>query len=61
MGLSIILTTLTSPDLCADVYVNENGVPYTDALGQTWSRFCESTSWGFRELARPAEYPELAT
>jgi hypothetical protein len=47
MGLSIILTTLlttlTNPDLCANVYVDENGVPYTDAIGQTWSRFCDWT------------------
>jgi hypothetical protein len=48
MGLSIILTTtllttLTSPDLCADVYTDANGVPYTDAVGQTWSRFCDWT------------------
>jgi hypothetical protein len=47
MGLSIILTTLlttlTSPDLCADVYLDENGEPYTDAIGQTWSRFCDWT------------------
>lgn len=44
MGLSIILSTLLTtlaPDLCAEVYVDENGVPYTDAVGQTWSRFCE--------------------
>lgn len=47
MGLSIILTTLlttlTSPDLCADVYADASGTPYTDAVGQTWSRFCEWT------------------
>lgn len=48
MGLSIILTTLlttnlSSPDLCADVYVDATGMPYTDAIGQTWSRFCEWT------------------
>jgi hypothetical protein len=48
MGLSLILTTtllttLTSPDLCADVYVDANGVPYKDAVGQTFSRFCEWT------------------
>jgi hypothetical protein len=40
---TILLTTLTSPDLCADVYVDENGEPYTDAVGQTWSRFCDQT------------------
>ena len=46
MGLSLILTTTiltTSPDLCADVYVDATGQPYTDAVGQTWSRFCEWT------------------
>ncbi|HLT40591.1 MAG TPA: hypothetical protein VK034_30145 [Enhygromyxa sp.] len=45
MQLSIILTTIltTTPDLCADVYVDENGEPYTDEVGQTWSRFCEQT------------------
>src|SRR5690606_15568283 len=46
MELSIILTTLlhtltSSPDLCADVHVDENGTPYMDAVGQTWSRYCE--------------------
>ncbi|HLT35385.1 MAG TPA: hypothetical protein VK034_03845, partial [Enhygromyxa sp.] len=46
MQLSIILTTTiltTSPDLCGDVYVDENGDPYTDGVGQTWSRFCDWT------------------
>ena len=46
MQLSIILTTIllnTNPDLCADVYVDDDGEPYTDAAGQTWSRFCEWT------------------
>ena len=48
MELSIILTTLLNtliagPDLCADVYVDATGAPYTDAVGQTWSRFCEWT------------------
>jgi hypothetical protein len=46
MGLSIILTTLLTtltPDLCADVYVDANGVPYTDSVGQTFSRFCDWT------------------
>lgn len=46
MTLSTILTTLiitSTPDLCADVYVDVAGVPYMDALGQTWSRFCEWT------------------
>jgi hypothetical protein len=23
------------------VYVDQNGVAYTDAIGQTWSRFCD--------------------
>jgi len=46
MGLSIILTTIiitTSPDLCADVYADATGQPYTDAVGQTWSRYCQWT------------------
>src|SRR5690606_5936260 len=33
----------TSPDLCADVYVDANGDPITDAAGQTFSRYCEWT------------------
>lgn len=49
MELSIILTTIVinavtwTPDLCADVYRDASGAPYTDAIGQTWSRFCEWT------------------
>jgi hypothetical protein len=46
MELSTILTTFlltTHPDLCADVYVDDNGRPYMDAIGQTFSRFCEWT------------------
>src|SRR5690606_2103068 len=31
----------TSPDLCADVYVDANGQPLTDAAGQTISRYCQ--------------------
>jgi hypothetical protein len=56
MGLSIILTTLlnttnfTSPDLCADVYADATGQPYTDAIGQTWARFCEWTGPDAPEL-----------
>jgi hypothetical protein len=44
MQLITILTTIlltTNPDLCGYVYVDENGQPYTDAAGQTLSRFCE--------------------
>lgn len=42
--LSALLTTLTSnPDLCASVYVDADGTPYTDANGLTWSRFCAWT------------------
>ncbi|PRP92410.1 hypothetical protein ENSA5_49180 [Enhygromyxa salina] len=46
MTLSIILTTVlntfaTSPDLCADVYLDSAGQPLTDAIGQTFARFCE--------------------
>lgn len=57
MELSIILTTLlntltTTPNLCADVYVDANGTPYTDAAGQTLSRYCEWTGPGAPVLAR---------
>jgi hypothetical protein len=55
MGLSIILTTLLTtltPDLCADVYVDASGEPYTDAVGQTWSRFCDQTGPDAPVLAR---------
>lgn len=46
MQLSTILTTIlqvfaTSPDLCADVYVDADGQPLTDAAGQTVSRYCQ--------------------
>ena len=46
MTLSIILTTAlttfaTSPDLCADVYLDETGAPIEDALGQTLSKYCQ--------------------
>ncbi|MFO7568114.1 MAG: hypothetical protein R6X02_36070 [Enhygromyxa sp.] len=44
---SILITTLltitTPPDLCADVYLDDNGDPLTDAAGLTWSRFCART------------------
>ncbi len=48
MRLSTVFTTLfklfaTSPDLCAEVHLDAGGEPYTDALGQTFSRFCEWT------------------
>jgi hypothetical protein len=50
MELSIILTTVlstfsttTSADLCADVYVDADGQPYTDSIGQTLSRYCKWT------------------
>ena len=48
MTLSIILTTVlntfaTSPDLCADVYLDSTGEPLTDAIGQTFARFCQWT------------------
>lgn len=48
MELTTILTTIlkvfaTSPDLCGDVYVDDDGNPYVDALGQTLSRYCEWT------------------
>lgn len=54
MELSILLTALltsfSSPDLCADVYVDVTGQPYTNAIGQTWSRFCEWTGPSAPEL-----------
>ena len=40
MGLSIILTTLLTtltPDLCADVYTDENGVPYQRRTAYTYA------------------------
>jgi hypothetical protein len=48
MQISIILTTLlntfaTSPNLCAEVYLDANGDRITDAAGQTFSRYCEWT------------------
>ncbi|HLT40386.1 MAG TPA: hypothetical protein VK034_29105 [Enhygromyxa sp.] len=50
MQLTAILTTIlqffaTSPDLCADVYVDANGDPYTDSIGQTLSRYCQWTGF----------------
>ena len=46
MQLSIILTTIlnlfsTSPDLCAAPLLDMDGNPYTDAIGQTLSRYCK--------------------
>lgn len=50
MTISIaLITTLLStfatgaPNLCDDVYLDSTGSPYTDAIGQTLSRFCEWT------------------
>ena len=48
MELTIILTTIlanfaSNPDLCADVYLDETGEPLVDAIGQTFSRYCEWT------------------
>jgi hypothetical protein len=48
MELSIILTTVlstftTSADLCADVYVDAQGQPIADSVGQTLSRYCKWT------------------
>lgn len=48
MEIAIILTTLfntfaTSPDLCAEAYVDSTGRPYEDRLGQTLSRYCQWT------------------
>ena len=48
MTPQIIVTTIlnifaTTPDLCAEVYLDEYGEPWTDAIGQTLSRYCEWT------------------
>jgi hypothetical protein len=49
MELSIIILTAvfstfaTSADLCADVYVDANGQPYTDSVGRTLPRYCKWT------------------
>ncbi|EDM78407.1 hypothetical protein PPSIR1_06146 [Plesiocystis pacifica SIR-1] len=44
MMLTFILSTLIlAPDLCADVYIDDDGSPYTDGLGQTFSRYCQWT------------------
>jgi hypothetical protein len=51
MELSIIILTTTvlstfattSTDLCADVYVDANGQPYTDSAGRTLPRYCKWT------------------
>jgi hypothetical protein len=48
MKLSFILSTLLStfstttvPNLCDDVYLDANGDPITDSVGQTLARFCK--------------------
>jgi hypothetical protein len=47
MKLSIVLATLLStfattvPDLCDVVFLDANGDPVTDTVGQTLARFCE--------------------
>lgn len=48
MELSTILASIlkifaTSPDLCAEVYLDANGEPWTDSIGQTLSRYCQWT------------------
>jgi hypothetical protein len=48
MELSTILTSIlkifaTNTDLCADVYVDATGEPYTDSIGQTLPRYCQWT------------------
>lgn len=48
MQLSILLSSIlklfaSSPDLCAAVYVDSAGQPYTDSVGQTLSRYCQWT------------------
>jgi hypothetical protein len=43
--LSTILSTFatTAPDLCGDVFLNANGDPVTDLVGQTLARYCKWT------------------
>jgi hypothetical protein len=48
MQLSTVFTIVlkffaTSPDLCADVHTDATGAPWTDAIGQTLSRYCKWT------------------
>jgi hypothetical protein len=49
MKFAILLNTLlnsfatVAPNLCADVYVDAAGDPYTDVIGQTLSRYCAWT------------------
>jgi hypothetical protein len=49
MAITTLLTTLLttfaiqSPNLCEDVYLDAMGTPLTDAIGQTFSRYCEWT------------------
>ena len=48
MTPQIIVTTIlnifaTSPDLCAESYLDEYGKPWTDSIGQTLSRYCTWT------------------
>jgi hypothetical protein len=48
MQLSTILSSIlklfaTNPDLCADVYADATGEPYTDSIGQTLPRYCQWT------------------
>lgn len=46
MKLTVIFTTVlslfaTSPDLCEIPLLDADGAPYTDAIGQALSRYCE--------------------
>ena len=48
MNPAIIVTTLlnifaTSPDLCSEVYLDSDGSPLVDSIGQTVARYCEWT------------------
>ncbi len=48
MELTTVFTTVlklfaTSPDLCAEVYTDATGAPWTDSIGQTLSRYCKWT------------------
>ena len=57
MKLSIILITLlnsvaNTPDLCAVPYLDVDGDPITDSIGQTLSRYCQWTGPGVPVLDR---------
>ena len=39
--VSALLLNFANPNLCADVYLDEIGQPFSDSLGQTLSRYCQ--------------------